>query len=169
MFEVPFQLTGQTGSIALALTSSLYSPLALSSLLYVSMISISPSIPYQTPHLPAIHGAKRHSSCSSHCVQHAATGITPQDQIPDQKAKKNQDLEHTELEMLITMNVHIPLPNPNPKCTSHFLTLMLTCLHHYAVSTSSVNLGRGYCRMGLVSCKKSLILTVSISGSELLN
>ena len=28
------------------------------------------------------------------------------------KAKKNQDLEHTELEMLITMNVHIPLPNP---------------------------------------------------------
>ena len=30
------------------------------------------------------------------------------------KAKKNQDLEHTELEMLITMNVHIPLPNPNP-------------------------------------------------------
>ena len=26
------------------------------------------------------------------------------------KAKKNQDLEHTELEMLITMNVHIPLP-----------------------------------------------------------
>ena len=29
------------------------------------------------------------------------------------KAKKNQDLEHTELEMLITMNVHIPLPNPN--------------------------------------------------------
>ena len=30
------------------------------------------------------------------------------------KAKKNQDLEHTELEMLITMNVHIPLPNPSP-------------------------------------------------------
>ena len=29
------------------------------------------------------------------------------------KAKTNQDLEHTELEMLITMNVHIPLPNPN--------------------------------------------------------
>ena len=29
------------------------------------------------------------------------------------KAKKNQDLEHTELEMLITMNVHIPLPNPH--------------------------------------------------------
>ena len=33
------------------------------------------------------------------------------------KAKMNQDLEHTELEMLITMNVHIPLPNldPDPK------------------------------------------------------
>ena len=30
------------------------------------------------------------------------------------KAKKNQDLEHTELEMLITMNVHIPLSNPSP-------------------------------------------------------
>ena len=29
------------------------------------------------------------------------------------KAKKNQDLEHTELEMVITMNVHIPLLNPN--------------------------------------------------------
>ena len=29
------------------------------------------------------------------------------------KAKKNQDLEHTELEMLITKNVHIPLPNPS--------------------------------------------------------
>ena len=27
------------------------------------------------------------------------------------KAKKNQDREHTELEMLITINVHIPLPN----------------------------------------------------------
>ena len=27
------------------------------------------------------------------------------------KAKKNQDLEHTELEMLITLNLHIPLPN----------------------------------------------------------
>ena len=27
------------------------------------------------------------------------------------KAKKNQDLEHTELEMLITMNVHTPFPN----------------------------------------------------------
>jgi len=28
------------------------------------------------------------------------------------KAKKNQDLEHIGLEMLITMNVHIPLRNP---------------------------------------------------------
>ena len=27
------------------------------------------------------------------------------------KGKKNKDLKHTELEMLITMNVHIPLPN----------------------------------------------------------
>ena len=37
------------------------------------------------------------------------------------KAKKNQDLEHTELEMLITMNVHIPLPNPNPnRVAYHF-------------------------------------------------
>ena len=26
------------------------------------------------------------------------------------EAKKNQDLDHTELEMLITMNAHIPLP-----------------------------------------------------------
>ena len=84
VFEVPHRLTGQTGSIALALTSSLYSPLVISYLLYVSMISISPSTPYQTPHLPAIHGAQRHSSCSSHCLRHADTGITPQDQIPDQ-------------------------------------------------------------------------------------
>ena len=30
------------------------------------------------------------------------------------KAKNNEDLEPTELEMLITMNVRIPLPNPNP-------------------------------------------------------
>ena len=36
------------------------------------------------------------------------------------KAKKNQDLEHTELEMLITMNVHIPLPNPNPNPSQPF-------------------------------------------------
>ena len=35
MFEVPYRLTGQTGSIALALTSSLYSLLVLSSSLYV--------------------------------------------------------------------------------------------------------------------------------------
>ena len=40
------------------------------------------------------------------------------------KAKKNQDLEHTELEMLITMNVHIPLPNPTRSLmrTSHLLS-----------------------------------------------
>ena len=48
------------------------------------------------------------------------------------KAKKNQDLEHTELEMLITMNVHIPLPNP------------------------PVNPGRENSRMGLVSCKNQI-------------
>ena len=111
MFEVPYRLTGQTGSIALALTSSLYSPLALSSLLYVSMISISPSIPYQTPLF-------RPSMAPN--VTAAAAHIAYDMQPPESlhrtkyqiKAKKNQDLEHTELEMLITMNVHIPLPNP---------------------------------------------------------
>ena len=41
------------------------------------------------------------------------------------KAKKNQDLEHTELEMLITMNVHIPLPNP-----AHWAQLDLVFAHN---------------------------------------
>ena len=49
---------------------------------------------------------------------HIAYGMQPPESLHRTKyqikAKKNQDLEHTELEMLITMNVHIPLPNPNP-------------------------------------------------------
>ena len=47
------------------------------------------------------------------------------------KAKKNQDLEHTELEMLITVNVHIPLPNPasTMNALSHFLTLPAQAQH----------------------------------------
>ena len=36
VFEVPFRLTGQTGTIALALTSSLYSP-SLSLIFSVSL------------------------------------------------------------------------------------------------------------------------------------
>ena len=40
------------------------------------------------------------------------TYTTTTDPIPDQNY--NEDLEHTGLEMLITLNVHIPLPNPNP-------------------------------------------------------
>ena len=51
------------------------------------------------------------------------------------KAKKNQDLEHTELEMLITMNVHIPLPNPNH--TKKKLTLSLTLNPKHVSFTSS--------------------------------
>ena len=63
----------QTGSIALALTSSLYSP-SLSLIFSVSLWSLSPP-PYLIPHRPPIHGDKRHSSCSSHCLRHTATGI----------------------------------------------------------------------------------------------
>ena len=43
------------------------------------------------------------------------------------KAKKNQDLEHTELEMLITMNVHIPLPNPNKQGKRQIGMLISIC------------------------------------------
>ena len=55
------------------------------------------------------------------------------------KAKKNQDLEHTELEMLITMNVHIPLPNPNLSIVQLvsgiwilFVILKYILIHHIA-------------------------------------
>ena len=48
---------------------------------------------------------------------HIAYGMQPPESLHRTKyqikAKKNQDLEHTELEMLITMNVHIPLPTPH--------------------------------------------------------
>ena len=45
------------------------------------------------------------------------------------KAKKNQDLEHTELEMLITLNVHIPLPNPTP---TYFFDMHIWRMFTYA-------------------------------------
>ena len=109
MFEVPFRLTAQTGSIAHALNSSLYPPCSLS-LLCVSMISMSPSIPYQTPHVPAMIAPNVIAAAA-----HIAYGMQPPESLHRTKhqikATKNQDLEHTELEMLITMNVHIPLLN----------------------------------------------------------
>ena len=48
------------------------------------------------------------------------------------KAKKNQDLEHTELEMLITMNAHIPFPNLNP-------TIHSDCIMEYKTKSSTLD------------------------------
>ena len=78
-------------------------PPSRSLILSVSLWSLSPP-PYLTPHRPPIHDI--------------AYDMLPPESLHRTKyqikAKKNQDLEHTELEMLITMNEHIPLPNPNP-------------------------------------------------------
>ena len=112
MFEVPFRLTGQTGSIALALTSSLYSP---SLALFSSLCLYDLYLPLHTlPHIVRPSMATNVTAAAAHI----AYDMLPPESLHRTKyqikAKKNQDLEHTELEMLITMNVHIPLPNPAP-------------------------------------------------------
>ena len=111
MFEVPFRLTGQTGSIALALTSSLHSPRSLLS----SPCLYDLYLPLHTlPHIVRPSMATNVTAAAAHI----AYDMLPPESLHRTKyqikAKKNQDLEHTELEMLITMNVHIPLPNPFP-------------------------------------------------------
>ena len=115
VFEVPFRLTGQTGTIALALTSSLYSPSPFSSPCLYDLY-----LPLHTlPHIVRPSMATNVTAAAAHI----AYDMLPPESLHRTKyqikAKKNQDLEHTELEMLITMNVHIPLPNHNPHPNSH--------------------------------------------------
>ena len=74
------------------------------------MISISPSIPY--PHIVRPSMATNVTAAAAHIAYDMQPPESHHRTKYQIKAKKNQDLEHTELEMLITMNVHIPLPNP---------------------------------------------------------